>query len=141
MSNQPLSFESQGDGPEWRMAFEVARLVKETSQSLQLAADREWLQFVLGETAENMRNAVIWAATGDPADESAPREHRRTELVVAADAARGDAVIASYCLDFMRSEELIDEELADSVRGRLNELEGRLNDLSRGLRAGEARQS
>ena len=121
--------------PEWRMAFDVAAIVKATSLALNLSSEHEWLRFVLIETADNMRNAVLWAATGKTDDESSSRGYRRTELVIAADAARGDAVIASYCLAFMRSQGLIDEGLADPVSERLDQLEDQLHQLAQDLRA------
>jgi hypothetical protein len=117
---------------EWRHAIDVSEAVKLTARDLRLEPRTEWLRQVLNEAADQMRAAVLWAASqGRPSDMS--REALRP-LVVAADAARSDAALASYFLNFLAHEQLIAPETADGLAARLVQVELGMDALSRGIR-------
>ena len=120
---------------EWSRVFDVCGLLKRTTDSLALKDDREWLRYVLREAASGMQSSVLWAAETEPSAPGGMGETSRlARYVVAADAARSDAVVALYCLDFMRSEHLINEEIARRVNEQLTDVEGALRSLAHRLR-------
>ena len=119
---------------EWSRVFDVCSLLRRTTDGLALEDDKEWLRYVLREAASGMQSSVIWAADTDHEPEETAEESRQARYVVAADAARSDAVVALYCLDFMRSEHLIDEEIAQRVDEQLTGVEGALRSLAVRLR-------
>jgi len=117
---------------EWRRALSVAESVKQTALGLQLEPKSEWLRQVIKEAAEQMRAAVLWAAAQDaPAGRS--RDALRP-LIVAADATRSDAALASYFLAFLRHEGLMPEDTASDVARQLDQTESGMDALSRELR-------
>jgi hypothetical protein len=117
---------------EWRRALSVAEAVKLTARDLQLEPRTEWLRQVMNEAADQMRAAVLWAASqGSPSGKS-PEALR--PLVVAADAARSDAALASYFLSFLSHEKLVTKEAADSLASQLLQVEAGMNALSSNLR-------
>ena len=120
---------------EWRRALKVAETVKQTATALKLEPQSEWLRQVLNEAGEQMRSAVIWAAAQSTATDSGHRGLR--SLIVAADAARSDAALASYFLSFLAHEHLIADTTASSVSQQLGEVETGMDAVSRNLR-GEA---
>ena len=128
------------DLPEWRQLASVSRRLKEASAALELTEDREWLRFVLGEIADQMTNTMRWAedlkhrAVGDDPDEYAV-------FIVPADAARSDVVVATYCLDFIIAEGLIDETKGTELRDQLNGLQKSLESLLTSLRNSQVQPS
>ena len=105
---------------EWRRALEVSeRLIKTTSE-LELEPRSEWLRQVMNEAASQLRAAVLWAASQGVTEEGA---RRLRSHVVAADAARSDASLASYFLNFLNGQGLIDKAQALEVESLLHETE------------------
>jgi len=120
---------------EWSRVFDVCGLLRRTTDGLALKDDKEWLRYVLREAASGMQSSVMWAAETESSGPGGTGETSKlARYVVAADAARSDAVVALYCLDFMRSEHLIDEELAKRVDEQLTDVEGALRSLAHRLR-------
>jgi hypothetical protein len=127
MVSQPYS-----PSDEWRRALGVAETVKQTAIGLTLEPKHAWLGQVVNEAADQMRNAVLWAASqGSPS--GATRESLRP-LIIAADAARSDASLASYFLSFLRHEDLIASDRARDIASQLQDVELRMDALSRHLR-------
>ena len=127
-----VSETSYSTSDEWRRALGVAEAIKQTCLDLQLEPKSEWLRQVMNEAADQMRAAVLWAASqGSPAEK--PRDALRP-LNVAADATRSDAALASYFLNFLTSEHLIAGARADDIAGKLREIELGMDGLSRRLR-------
>jgi hypothetical protein len=118
---------------EWRRALSVAENIKQTAATLQIEPKHAWLRQVLDEAAEQMRNAVLWAAQQALPD-AATHEGVRP-LIVAADATRSDAALASYFLSFLKHEHLIADDIAASVGKQLEDVESGMDALSRDLRA------
>ena len=116
----------------WRRALSVADAIKQTVQGLNLKPQHAWLSQVMNEAADQMRAAVLWAAAHATPDKGS-RDGLRP-LVVAADAARSDAALASYFLSFLSHERLISSDLADSVASELTEVEHAMDTLSRRIR-------
>lgn len=128
MVSQP----SQTASDEWRRALSVADTVKRTAAGLQLEPKHAWLRQVLDEAAEQMRSAVLWAAQQALPD--ATNHEGVRPLIVAADATRSDAALASYFLSFLKHEHLIAEDSAASVAQQLEDVERGMDALSRSLR-------
>ena len=127
-----VSKPSYSTGDEWRHTLAVAETVKQTALGLELEPKYAWLGQVMNEAADQMRSAVLWAASqGSPA--SLTREALRP-LVIAADAARSDASLASYFLSFLTHENLIARGTARDVASQLRDVEQRMDALSRHLR-------
>jgi len=117
---------------EWRRALRVADDVRQTAANLQLEPKSEWLRQVLNESADQMRAAVLWAASqGSPAGKS---HEALRPLIIAADAARSDASLASYFLSFLTHQHLIEESTAGRIAAQLRDIEGGMETLSRHLR-------
>jgi hypothetical protein len=117
---------------EWRRALSVADAVKQTASALQLEAKSEWLRQVLNEAADQMRAAVLWAAAqGSPAGKS---HEALRPLIIAADAARSDASLASYFVSFLTKQNLIEPTAAVRIASELRDIEGGMETLSRHLR-------
>jgi hypothetical protein len=107
-------------GGEWRRALEASeRLIRITGE-LELEPHREWLRQVMHQAASQLRSAVLWAASQGAAEQGVRRLRSR---VVAADAARSDASLACYFLNFLKAEGLIDQAKALEVGSLLNETE------------------
>jgi hypothetical protein len=127
-----VSKPSYSTSDEWRRALGVADAVKQAAAALHLEAKSEWLRQVLNEAADQMRAAVLWAASqGSPAGKS--REALRP-LIIAADAARSDASLASYFVSFLTNQKLIEDAAADQMASQLRETEAGMELLSRHLR-------
>jgi hypothetical protein len=105
---------------EWRRALEVSERLMRTTSELELEPRSEWLRQVMNETASQLRAAVLWAASQGVTEEGVQRLRSH---VVAADAARSDASLASYFLNFLNREGLIDEAKALEVESLLHETE------------------
>jgi hypothetical protein len=118
---------------EWHRALTVAEAVKQTASGLQLQPRHAWLRQVLNEAADQMRSAVLWAAQQGAPD--VQNRHRLRPLVVAADATRSDASLASYFLSFLRHEGLIDEARARDMASQLSDIELSMTALSEQLRS------
>src|ERR1051326_114679 len=87
---------------EWRRALDVSETLIRTTSELELDPRSEWLRQVMTEAASQLRAAVLWAASqGDGVQ-------RLRSHVIAADAARSDASLACYFLNFLNREGLIE---------------------------------
>jgi hypothetical protein len=115
---------------EWRRALEVSERLMRTTRELELEPRSEWLRQVMNEAASQLRAAVLWAASQGVTEEGV---HRLRSHVVAADAARSDASLASYFLNFLNCEGLIDEAKALEVESLLHQTELDMADMSRRL--------
>ncbi len=115
---------------EWRRALEASEKLIRTTSELELEPRREWLRQVIAEAASQLRAAVLWAASQGVAEEGVQRLRSH---VVAADAARSDAALASYFLNFLSRERLIDEAKAFELESLPHETEVDMADLSRRL--------
>jgi hypothetical protein len=115
---------------EWRRALEVSERLIKTTGELELEPGREWLRQVMNEAASQLRAAVLWAASQGVTKEGVQRLRSH---VVAADAARSDASLASYFLNFLNSEGLIDQAKALEVEALLHETELDMAALSQRL--------
>src|SRR5450759_2927481 len=133
IANLPLAKElvmverrSLNTAGEWRRALEVSdRLIRTTSE-LELEPHREWLRQVMNEAASQLRAAELWAAAQGVTEEGVQRLRSH---VVAADAARSDASLACYFLNFLGSEGLIDEAKAIEVESLLHQTELDMADM------------
>ena len=119
---------------EWRRALDVSELVKQTAAALKLEPKHAWLRQVLNEAADQMRNAVLWAA--QQAVPNGGNQEGLRPLIVAADATRSDAALALYFLSFLRHEGLITDEKAETTKRQLETVELAMETLSRNLRDG-----
>jgi hypothetical protein len=127
-----VSETSYSTSDEWRRAITVADAIKQTCHDLQLEPKSEWLRQVMNEAADQMRAAVLWAASqGSPANKTGDALR---PLIVAADATRSDAALASYFLNFLTSEHLISGTTAGDIASKLQEIELGMDNLSRHLR-------
>ena len=114
------------DLAEWQMAESVGNLLRRTCDDLsaRLTRDREWLIEVILENADNLTTAI---AEGQGSEFAA-------EYLLGVGSARNSLVMISYCFRFLRGENLIDDELADSVEARLDDLDDALESLAQELR-------
>ena len=117
---------------QWRKALDVATELKATADALNLAPEQEWLRYVLGEAADAIRGSVLWAATSTPVPPAVDADYLR-QYVVAADATRGDAVVASYFLSFAHSEGAVDDATYWRLGPDLNAVEAEMGAISREL--------
>jgi hypothetical protein len=115
---------------EWRRALEVSERLISTVSDLELEPRTEWLRQVMNEAASQLRAAVLWAASQGVTEEGVQRLRSH---VIAADAARSDASLASYFLSFLNSEGLIDETKALEVESLLHATELDMAAMSRRL--------
>jgi hypothetical protein len=115
---------------EWRRALELSERLIRTTSELELEPRSEWLRQVLNEAATQLRAAVLWAASQGVTEEGVQRLRSH---VVAADAARSDASLASYFLNFLNCEGLIETSKALEVESMLHETELDMADMSRRL--------
>jgi hypothetical protein len=115
---------------EWRRALEVSDRLMQTTRDLELEPRREWVRQVMNEAASQLRAAVLWAAAQGVTEEGVQRLRSH---VVAADAARSDASLASYFLNFLNGEGLIDKEKAFEVETLLHETEVDMANMSQRL--------
>jgi hypothetical protein len=119
---------------QWRKALDVATGLKATVEGLRLPPDQEWLRYVLGEAADAMRASVLWAATAGAAPAALDTAQLR-QYAVAADATRGDALVASYFVAFAHSQGVIDDEAAQRIGNELAGVEAAMDAISRELTA------
>jgi hypothetical protein len=84
----------------------------------------------MNEAASQLRAAVLWAASQGVTEEGVQRLRSH---VVSADAARSDASLASYFLNFLKSEGLIDQAKAAEVETLLHQTELDMAEMSRRL--------
>ena len=124
---EPRGLNSSG---EWRRALEVSERLIRTTSELELEPRNEWLRQVMNEAASQLRAAVLWAASQGVTEEGVKRLRSH---VVAADAARSDASLASYFLNFLNGEGLIEESKALEVESLLHETELNMAALSQRL--------
>jgi len=115
---------------EWRRALDVSERLMRTTSELELEPRREWLRQVMNEAASQLRAAVLWAASQGLTEEGVQRLRSH---VVAADAARSDASLASYFLNFLSCEGLIDEAKALEIETLLHATELEMADMSQRL--------
>jgi hypothetical protein len=115
---------------EWRRALEVSEKLIETTRQLELEPRREWLRQVIDESANQLRAAALWAASQGVTEEGVQRLRSH---VIAADAARSDASLASYFLSFLKAEALIDEARAVEVESLLHATERDMAEMSQRL--------
>jgi len=123
---QPGSVNTSG---EWRRALEVSERLIKTTGELELEPRREWVRQVLKEAASQLRAAVLAASQGVTEE----GVQRLRSHVVAADAARSDASLASYFLNFLNSEGLIDTAQAFEVEALLHRTELDMAEMSERL--------
>jgi len=126
------------DLPEWHALAGVSARLKQASVELTLPADKEWLRYVLNEIADQMMTTIRWAADTSPSPGEGSEAPHPDAYIVPADAARSDVVVALYCLDFLRSEGLIEERAGVELNASLSELQASLEGLIARLRQGEA---
>jgi hypothetical protein len=115
---------------EWRRALEVSDSLINTTRELELDPHTEWLRQVMHEAASQLRASVLWAASQGVADKGG---HTLRAHVIAADAARSGASLASYFLNFLNNEGLIDHAKAFEVESLLHETEVDMAEMSRAL--------
>ncbi len=109
---------------EWKQVEGVSTLLRQTCEAAELAPEREWVLEVIREAA----NALPAAISEGQASEY------MAEFILGVSAARNCLVIASYCLDFLRGEGLMDAGTVEQVEGRMEELETVLASLTETLR-------
>jgi len=117
---------------QWRRALDVATELRATADALSLPQEQEWLRYVLGEAADAIRASVLWAATSSPVPPAVDADYLR-QYVVAADATRGDAVVASYFLSFAHSEGAVDDATFERTSAALDGIEREMERISREL--------
>ena len=115
---------------EWRRALDVSERLMRTTSELELEPRREWLRQVMNEAASQLRAAVLWAASQGVTEEGVQRLRSH---VVAADAARSDASLASYFLNYLGCEGLIDKAKALELETLLHATELEMADMSQRL--------
>jgi hypothetical protein len=116
----------------WRRALAVATELRAVADGLDLVDEQEWLRYVLGEAADAIRSSVLWAATSRPVPPAFDADYLR-QYVVAADATRGDALVASYFVAFAQSEGALDEATAGRIGAALDDIEREMDAISRDL--------
>ena len=115
---------------EWRRALEVSERLMRTTSELELEPRSEWLRQVMNEAASQLRAAVLWATSQGVTEEGVQRLRSH---VVAADAACSDASLASYFLNFLRCEGLIEKAEALEIETLLHQTELDMQDMSQRL--------
>lgn len=116
----------------WRNAEELAARLESVVDALELAKDREWLRYVLGEALSQLRQSLGYVESLPiPPPGDSPRFEAFT---VAASAGRTSIAFLDYALAFMRSEHLLDASLADALHHSLDSVEEELVEVSRNLR-------
>jgi hypothetical protein len=129
---QPPGLGRYSGSEQWRKALDVATELKATADALQLSPEQEWLRYVLGEAAEAIRGSVLWAATSSPVPPAVGADYLR-QYVVAADATRGDAVVAAYFLSFAHGEGAVDDATYGRLEPALDAIESEMSAISREL--------
>src|SRR5688500_15477054 len=119
---QPPGLGRYSGSEQWRIALDVATELRTTADALDLPPEQEWLRYVLGEAADAIRASVLWAATSTPVSPAVAADYLR-QYVVAADATRGDAVVASYFLSFAHSEGAVDDATYGRIAPALDAIE------------------
>jgi hypothetical protein len=125
------------DLPEWHALAGVSSRLKQASVSLVLPPDKDWLRYVLNEVADQMMTTIRWTAETSPRPLEGAEAPHPDVYIVPADAARSDVVVALYCLDFLRSEGLIDASEGKELSAQLSALQGSLEALIARLRQGQ----
>ena len=131
---QPPGLGRYSGSEQWRIALDVATELKATADALELPPEQEWLRYVLGEAAYAIRASVLWAATSTPVPPAVDADYLR-QYVVAADATRGDAVVASYFVSFAHTEGVIDDATALRIGAALDAIEREMGAISEELTA------
>src|SRR5215207_6897510 len=126
MTQQPPDLGRYGGSEQWRKALDVATELRATADALDLPPEQEWLRYVLGEAADAIRGSVLWAATSTPVPPAMDADYLR-QYVVAADATRGDAVVASYFLSFAHSEAAVDDATYERLGPELDAIENAMD--------------
>lgn len=129
---QPPGLGRYSGSAQWRKALDVATELKATAEAQQLPPEQEWLRYVLGEAADAIRGSVLWAATSTPVSPAVDADYLR-QYVVAADATRGGAVVASYFLSFAHSEGAVDDATYERIVAALDAIEREMEGISREL--------
>jgi hypothetical protein len=129
---QPPGLGRYSGSEQWRKALDVATELRATADALSLPAEQEWLRYVLGEAADAIRGSVLWAATSTPVSPAVDADYLR-QYVVAADATRGDAVVASYFLSFAHSEGAVNDATHERIGAALDAIEREMEGISREL--------
>jgi hypothetical protein len=129
---QPPGLDRYGGSEQWRVALDVATELRANADGLEVPAEQEWLRYVLGEAADAIRASVLWAATSTPVPPAVDADYLR-QYVVAADATRGDAVVASYFLSFAHSEGAVDDAMYGRLAPALDAIEREMGAISREL--------
>jgi endonuclease III-like uncharacterized protein len=93
---------------EWEMVEDVSNTLKETIEDMHLTGDREWLAEVIS--------------------------HYVAEYILGISAARNSLVIASYTMNFLKSQGLIETGKAEDIEQKLDDLEKALASLTQNLR-------
>ena len=110
---------------EWQKADSFSTFLRATCDTIKLSRDREWLLEVLREAADRLPVSI---AEGQNSEYLA-------EYILSLDSVRGSLAIIEYCMRFMRSMEMISEEVADSVESRRAELDDLVTSLTVSLRS------
>lgn len=129
---QPPGLGHHSGSETWRRALDAAIELKATAEALDLAPEREWLRYVLSQAAEAIRGSVLWAATSSPVLPAVDADYLR-QYVVAADATRGDAVVAAYFLSFAHSEGAVDDATYEHLGLELDVIEHEMGVISEEL--------
>ena len=126
---QPPGLGRYSGSEQWRRALDVATELQAAADALDLTTEQEWLRYVLGEAADAIRGSVLWAATSTPVPPAVDADYLR-QYVVAADATRGDAVVASYFVAFAHSEGVIDDATYERIGPALDAIEHEMGAIS-----------
>jgi hypothetical protein len=130
--------EDYADLPEWHALASVSGRLKQVALTLTLPPEKEWLRHVLGEVSDQMMTTIRWTAETTPRHTPEGSEGIHPDVyIVPADAARSDVVVALYCLDFLRSESLIEEAAGEELNASLSALQFSLEALIARLRQGQ----
>jgi hypothetical protein len=132
VTQQPPGLGRYSGSEQWRKALDVATELRATADALSVQQEQEWLRYVLGEAADAIRASVLWAATSAPVPPAVDADYIR-QYVVAADATRGDAVVASYFLSFAHSEGAVDDATFERTGSALDGIEREMEAISREL--------
>jgi four helix bundle protein len=109
---------------EWEMVEDVSNTLKETIEDMHLTGDREWLAEVIKEAADGLPTSII----------EGQQSQYVAEYILGISAARNSLVIASYTMNFLKSQGLIDATKAEDIEQKLDDLEKALASLTQNLR-------
>src|SRR5688572_25293230 len=109
---------------EWEMVEDVSNMLRESIEDMHLTGDREWLAEVIKEAADVLPTSII----------EGQQSKYVAEYILGISAARNSLVIASYTMNFLKSQGLVDPAKAQDIEQKLDELEGALASLTQNLR-------